>query len=211
MLQKIIAPYGTWESPISPQTLGLGIRLEDVQWAPSGELLWVEGRSGRGVLVCKTADDAPRDLTEVHSVSGRVGYGGGDFYAGKGMAIFAERDGRLYRVEYGGGLPRAITPAFGEAAAPVLSPDGRWVLFIQSYEKTDRLALVDAAGASWPRILVEGADFYMQPVWHPDGNRIAWVEWNNPNMPWDGSLLKTAQFDPAQGTISSIATLAGGT
>jgi dipeptidyl aminopeptidase/acylaminoacyl peptidase len=210
MTEKKIAPFGTWESPISPQMLGLGTRLEDVQWAPSGELLWLEGRSGRGVLVFKAGDDAPRDLTDVHSVEGGVGYGGGEFTAGDGFAVFAEKDGRLYRVDFNGGKPHPITPAFGAAAAPVLSPDGKWLLYVHSYEKTDRLAVVDVDGRRWPSILAQGADFYMQPVWQPGGRRIAWVEWNHPNMPWDGTLLRTARFDPEGCAIADARSLAGG-
>jgi dipeptidyl aminopeptidase/acylaminoacyl peptidase len=208
--EKIIAPFGTWESSITPATLGLGIRLEDVQWAPSGELVWLEGRSGKGVLVCRAEQDASRDLTEIHRVSGGVGYGGGDFIAGRGFAVFAEKDGRLYRVDYSGGIPRAISPPFGAAAAPVLSPDGCLVAYVHASEKTDRLALVDAEGKDWPRILAAGADFYMQPVWHPDGRRIAWIEWNHPNMPWDGTRLHIANFDPAACALSNVRMLAGG-
>jgi dipeptidyl aminopeptidase/acylaminoacyl peptidase len=42
--------------------------------------------------------------------------------------------------------------------------------------------------------LARGADFYMQPVWHPQGHSLAWIEWNHPNMPWDGTRLKLAQI-----------------
>jgi dipeptidyl aminopeptidase/acylaminoacyl peptidase len=210
MQGKTIAPFGTWVSPISPESLGLGIRLEDVQFASSGEVLWLEGRSGKGVLVCQKEGAAPRDISGDLSVHGGVGYGGGDFCAGNGCAVFAEKDGRLFRVDFGAEVPRAITPAFGAAASPAISPDGRFILYVHSYEKTDRLALVDSEGRAWPRILVEGADFYMQPVWHPDGARIAWVEWNHPNMPWDGAALKSARFDPATISLTDQMTLVGG-
>ena len=42
---------------------------------------------------------------------------------------------------------------------------------------------------TWPYQLARGADFYMQPAWHPSGTQIAWIEWDHPNMPWDGTRL----------------------
>ena len=42
---------------------------------------------------------------------------------------------------------------------------------------------------SWPVKLASGHDFFMQPCWHPDGQRIAFVAWDHPNMPWDGTRL----------------------
>jgi dipeptidyl aminopeptidase/acylaminoacyl peptidase len=212
MPERQPAPYGAWSSPFTPQILSLSIRLEDVQWTPDGgALLWVEGRSGKGVLVIREGNDIPRDLTERHNVRGGVGYGGGEFAPGRGFAVFAERDGRLYRVEYSGGVPRPITPGFGASAAPALSPDGKWVLYVHSYEGEDSLALVDSEGQCWPQRLVQGADFYMQPVWSPRGDRIAWVDWSHPNMPWDGSVLRSARIvlDGAAPLLGEITVLAG--
>ena len=36
----------------------------------------------------------------------------------------------------------------------------------------------------------------MQPVWNVDGSALAWVEWDHPNMPWDGARLVLARFQP---------------
>jgi dipeptidyl aminopeptidase/acylaminoacyl peptidase len=47
---------------------------------------------------------------------------------------------------------------------------------------------------------VEGHDFIMQPRWHPDGDRIAWIAWDHPRMPWDGTELWTAILDLHGGT-----------
>jgi dipeptidyl aminopeptidase/acylaminoacyl peptidase len=208
--EKQSAPFGTWVSPVTPQSLSLNIRLEDVQWNPDGSaLLWVESRAGKGVLVIREGGDLARDLTETHNVRGGVGYGGGLFSPGKGFAVFAEKAGRLYRVEYAGGSARPITPGFGDSAAPALSPDGRWVLFVHSYEGEDSLALVDSDGRQWPRKLAEGADFYMQPVWSPRGDRIAWVDWNFPNMPWDGTVLRCARISKDPPELEAVTVLAG--
>ena len=65
-----------------------------------------------------------------------------------------------------------------------------------------------------PYSLVSGADFYANPVISPDGSQLAWVEWNHPQMPWDGSLLKTGTLRDEQGNLSidpsSIEIIAGG-
>ncbi|MEM1350307.1 MAG: S9 family peptidase, partial [Myxococcota bacterium] len=60
--------------------------------------------------------------------------------------------------------------------------------------------------------VAEGADFYMQPAWHPTGERLAWVEWNHPNMPWNGTVLRTAGVTvDAKGIhVGEVETWAGG-
>ncbi len=64
--------------------------------------------------------------------------------------------------------------------------------------------------AEWPTKLVEGADFYMQPIWHPSGEAIAWVEWDHPNMPWDGTRLMYAVLEGDPPEIQAAQNLAGG-
>lgn len=182
--------YGLWPSLITPSSLAQGKRLSDLAWDSSSEtLVWLEDRSDRGVLVSARMDgQARRDLTDELSVRARVGYGGGALTAAHGQVIFAS-GGRLYRQSLAAGAAHAITPAFGAAASPRVSPDGRWVLFVHSYEEDDSLGLVDIDGRWWPQKLVQGHDFYMQPAWHPSGERIAWIAWDHPNMPWDGTAL----------------------
>ncbi len=191
-------PYGLWPSPLTPQTMA-GIRLSDAAWDSDGQtLVWLEGRGDQGVLVAQTGQDAPRDLTVGQSVRARVGYGGGDFTVGNGYVYFVDgASGRLLRQPLSAGPAVPITPAFGHAASPTLSPDGRWLLYVHSDDQqTDRLALVDVAGAQWPRIVASGADFYMQPCWRPDGQQVAWVQWDHPQMPWDGTQLYLANVQP---------------
>ena len=193
---KMQKPYGLWESPITAVSVSQGIRLNDVQWDRDGDsLVWLEGRSGIGMLVAKPGDAAGYDLNGEISCRGGVGYGGGEFTICGQRVIFAGKDGRLYQRSLDPEKPRAITPAYGSVASPKISPDGEFVLFVFSDGETDLLGVVDAVGKKWPQKLVEGADFYNQPIWHPDGDMIAWVEWDHPNMPWDGTRLKLGKVE----------------
>ena len=196
--------FGLWESPITPKSLASSLRLGEPCWDTDGQTLgWIEGRSDRGVLVVQKMDGgAPRDLTTDLSVRAFVGYGGGDFTLSHGAAYFVgQADQRIYRQELSGGSARAITPAFGASANPTISPDGRWLAYVHTYEDVDSIAVVDTQGKHWPQRLGEGRDFYMQPAWSADGQRIAWVEWDHPNMPWDGTELRVTDLAFPEGAL----------
>ncbi len=205
--------FGTWSSPITGKAIASGISLRDVQWNDAGDtLLWWENRGKTGVLLAKTGADAPRDLTDLSlNVAGRVGYGGGAFTVGAGHAYFVA-EGRLYKQALAGGAPRAITPEYGSFASPAVSGDGRWLVYVHSYEHVDGLALVDSDGSIFPRKLAYGTDFLMQPVWHPAGGQIAYIAWNHPQMPWNGSELRLIRLADDGGGIpyaDEIVTLTG--
>ncbi len=51
--------------------------------------------------------------------------------------------------------------------------------------------------------VVSGPDFVSDARWSPDGDSLAWLEWNHPAMPWDASTLKV------QNAMGSV-TVAGG-
>jgi dipeptidyl aminopeptidase/acylaminoacyl peptidase len=200
-------PFGLWPSSLSPAALSLRPRLEDVQFDSDGQtLVWLEKRNGQGVLVVRRPGDSPRDLTAGIKIGAGVGYGGGDFTVRNGRVVFSS-GGRLYTLPVEGGSPHPVTPAYGDCASPVLSPDGSKILYVHSYERADCIALVDSQGENFPVKLAHGADFYMQPVWHPNGQYVAWVEWDHPQMPWDGTRLMIARLEGT--TLSDIRRLNG--
>jgi dipeptidyl aminopeptidase/acylaminoacyl peptidase len=45
-------------------------------------------------------------------------------------------------------------------------------------------------------VLVKGEAFYASPRLSPDGQRLAWLSWNHPDMPWDGTRLWLAERGP---------------
>jgi dipeptidyl aminopeptidase/acylaminoacyl peptidase len=66
---------------------------------------------------------------------------------------------------------------------------------------------LDGSAADNPdaiRTLVTGADFFAYPTPSPDGNWLAWICWNHPHMPWDGTELRVAPVEngmPGKGRL----------
>ena len=114
-------------------------------------------------------------------------------------------DQRLYLTSPDGQEPAPLTPdpaGPGSAALRyadlVLSPSRTEVWCVQ--ERHDdgkvRRAIVAvpldgsaADNADAIRILVDGFDFFAFPTPSPDGRWLAFICWNHPHMPWDGSEL----------------------
>ena len=94
-----------------------------------------------------------------------------------------------------------------------LSPDGAEIWCVQERHDDGKVtrAIVavplDGSAAANPeaiRELVTGSDFFAFPTPSPDGSRLAWVCWNHPRMPWDGTELRVAMLSdglPAKGRI----------
>jgi len=206
-------PFGLWPSPFSARWAAQKTRLDDVQWSVDGlNLVWLESRPGGAVLVAQGGIDAARDLTFEHSPGGGIGYGGGAFGIGRlsdqdetcpirSGLVFADRNGCLYRLDLQNERLHPLTSTPGAAAAPIPSPDGRWVVFVASDGRSDRLGLVSTQGRDWPIQLARGADFYMQPTWHPSGDWLAWVEWDHPSMPWESTRLQIARLETDSSSI----------
>src|ERR671919_196231 len=74
-----------------------------------------------------------------------------------------------------------------------MAPYGSWPTPITS-DVVNELVVVDAAGEGEPRVLVTGPDFVSDPRLSPDGARLCWLQWNHPDMPWDGTELVVADL-----------------
>jgi len=209
------ASYGEWRSPIdgadvARKQVGLAFPVID-----AAGVWWQESRpeeGGRLAVVCQGPDGVKRDMlpmpwnarTRVHE------YGGKSYLPLPDGFIFANfGDQRLYRCR-ASGAPVALTPApHGEAADRfadfVLSPGGDEVWCVRERHGADgRITRtivtvpLDGSGAGDPgaiRILVSGSDFYAYPAPSPDGTRLAWICWDHPQMPWDGTELRVAALN----------------
>ena len=72
----------------------------------------------------------------------------------------------------------------------------------------DGSAVSDAAAI---RVLVSGAQFFAFPTPSPDGTKLAWINWNHPNMPWDGTELRVGSSSGGTLDVSDAALVMGGT
>ncbi len=218
-----IAPYGSWESPITAAMLTeTGVRLMEIR--VDGEAVyWLEGRpleGGRYALVIHSGGET-RDLlpppwnarTLVHE------YGGGSYTVRDGTVFFANYDDqRVYRLEPGG-EPVAVTPEppadrAWRYADLTLTPDGATIVCVRERhdtggEPSNKLVAFPADGSRQPEVLAFGRDFYSSPRFSPDGTGLAWVEWDHPNMPWDGTELRVGAY--ADGAVRDVRRVAGDT
>jgi dipeptidyl aminopeptidase/acylaminoacyl peptidase len=59
-----------------------------------------------------------------------------------------------------------------------------------------------ASDAAAIRVLVTGAQFFAFPTPSPDGTKLAWINWNHPSMPWDGTELRVAAVSGVDGPVN---------
>ena len=118
-LEPVAAPYGTWKSPITAQTVAAAaLRLGSVA-LDGDDIYWIEGRpedAGHNVIVKRSADGRIADVTPARTnVRTRVHeYGGAAYTVSRGIVYYAEfADQRLYRLEPGG-TPVPLTPPGGD-------------------------------------------------------------------------------------------------
>jgi len=199
-------------SPISIELLNSLPRINEIRFNRDGKsLIWSESLGAQGVIFKGKTRASARRLSGDQSARGSVGYGGGDFDVNETGVVFPGRSGNLFTTAFDRrGDPKAITPAWGSVAAPAFSPDGKWVIYCYHAGGTDGLALTRVHGLTWPSQLVQGADFYMQPVWHPSSERIAWVEWDHPYLPWYASCIKLGELGGMQLRLLEEHWIAGG-
>ena len=59
-------------------------------------------------------------------------------------------------------------------------------------------------------VLAAGHDFYAAPRVSPDGTQLAWLTWDHPRMPWEGSELWVAELATARRARAPRGRRAGG-
>ncbi|MEO8806829.1 MAG: S9 family peptidase [Burkholderiaceae bacterium] len=218
--ERVVAPFGSWASPVTTDLIvGETIRLGQLA-VLDADIFWTEGRpaeQGRNVLVWCSADGQAQDLTPAPlNVRSRVHeYGGGAFTVGRRAGFFThDADQQLWRIR-AGEAPQALTDAPGQrhADAVIDALHKRLVCVREDHSAggeavTTLVSIRLSNGAA--TVLASGHDFYSTPRLSPDGRQLAWLSWDHPNMPWDGSELWLADV-LADGSLGVARRVAGST
>ncbi|MYR46147.1 prolyl oligopeptidase family serine peptidase [Streptomyces sp. SID5910] len=229
--------YGSWPSPIDAALAAAHDGRPDDVGFVGDEVWWTAPRpaeGGRRTLVRRHPDGTEEPvLPPPWNVRSRViEYGGRPWTAlttptGPLVVFVNFADQRLYAYEPGGAEPRPLTP---------LSPVGGGLRWAEPQARPERgevwcvleeftgdgpgdvrrvLAAVplDGSAAGDRGAVRELTDdrhrFVTGPRVSPDGQRAAWLAWDHPRMPWDGTELLVADIG-TDGTFRDARTVAGG-
>ena len=216
------APYGSWQSPITSDLIaGHSVGLSQ-PLIEGDDIYWIEMRpteGGRNVIVKRGFSGAMVDVnpqpfnarTRVHE------YGGGDYVVSNGKIYFSNfADQRLYSMSVGT-EPQAITAAANMRYAEATFDERRGRLICVREDHTalgseavnTLVSLRSTGNDDCGEVLVSGNDFYSSPRLNSDKSQLAWLTWNHPNMPWDGTELWLGELKE-DGSVSDSRQVAGG-
>lgn len=204
-MAKNILPCGSWKSPITSDLItSESVTLDQVH-IYDGSVYWLERRpmeSGRSVIV-SFCDNTTKDMipppfnarSRVHE------YGGGVYCAcDHGIFFVNDADQDIYRIRDSSN-PQRITNIENARFADLCfdSRHNRILCVCEDHsnsatEPVNSLVSIDVTTGAIST-LHQGYDFYSSPRINQDGSKLAWLSWNHPNMPWDGTELWLADVN----------------
>ncbi|WP_433509677.1 prolyl oligopeptidase family serine peptidase [Nonomuraea sp. CA-143628] len=201
---------------------------------PAGlEVWWDEPRpheGGRRCVVRRLPDGSLVDaLPEGWNARNRVvEYGGRSWrpLPGGGLVFTNWSDQRIYRLdgppttgdpavgltaagEPVAGEPVALTPEGTARYADLYLPPGRDEVWAVREQDNVRDLVAVPLNSGPLRVIIKAQHFLMNPRISPGGGYVAWIGWDHPNMPWDGTELCVAPLDD-DGTAGPYQVIAGG-
>jgi len=215
---KRTAACGNWPSPISAAVVAAGASPLSQPQLEGADVYWLAGRAsegGRTTLMRQRGADVTEMTPAPFNVRSRVHeYGGGACLVASGVVYFSNfSDNRLYAIR-DGAAPAPITQPGQHRFADFGFDAGRNRLLAVredhsggSAQPVNTLCAVGPDGSE--TVLVHGSDFYAAPRLSPDGRQLAWLCWDHPRMPWQGTELWVAEV-LADGALGTPRLVAGG-
>ncbi|WKT39820.1 Peptidase S9, prolyl oligopeptidase, catalytic domain [Fusarium oxysporum f. sp. vasinfectum] len=183
----------------------------------SGRAFYTESREDGSTTIVEILKDSIKDiLPSEYSAENSVYEYGGSTYAvlPDDRIIFSNKGDTVHILNPDSKEVDKLTGhsnlRYSNFEANLTSP---WVLANQEDHEHDTpdgvrnyIVAINTETAEVKRIL-DTADFYYEPYFSPDGSKLAWLEWNHPELPFDSARLYTAAWN--DGTISDISLIVG--
>jgi len=206
-----VAQPGTWVSPVTPEMLSqAGISMGFTQTF-DGDVFWDESRpteNGRNVVVSRTNSDilpAPWNAsTRVHEMGG-LSWLVGIWNEQPGL-IFAEKSDQRVYWKPASGEPEPITPESSPGNLVrysdfLIRGNEIWCVREVTEGANTNRELIAINSAKQIRVLDATSHFYAHLALSPDQKQLAWISWEHPQMPWDGTELRIAKIDESANLI----------
>ncbi|MEM9467392.1 MAG: prolyl oligopeptidase family serine peptidase [Actinomycetota bacterium] len=203
-----VTPYGEWPSPITAESLVSGAVGIAECCVDGADIWWAEARPDEGgrTALMRRRDGVTEEITPPEAYVRTLvhEYGGGSWWAQNGIAYYVDvSDQRLRRLVPGQEptflTPEPETPRGLRFADLRVTPDDRWVVAVREDHRGDgepqNSIVAVATDGSGVNPLFDGPDFVSSPRLNPAGDRLAFVWWQHPNMPWDRVTLQSVPFD----------------
>lgn len=191
------APYGSWQSPISAQNVAEGAAKFSEVKLIDRQIYWLESRpsaGGRTTLMKWSAQEGEKELlSQEYNVRSRVHeYGGGALLiAGEKIYFINDQDQQVHCLDQVGNIRKVTsleTCRFADGYANAAGTELYYVMEKHGGSVENSIVKVDPSSGV-VQTIASGNDFYSNPRISPDGRQLAYLTWNHPNMPWDGSEL----------------------
>lgn len=200
------APFGSWPSPITAQMAANGtLRFSEIT-ATADNIYWLEGRpwqGGRVALMAWNAENLEQELLPLeYSVRSKVHeYGGGALCVGKEALYFVrDKDQQIYSLDHDKIIKKITSRDTARFADGCAHPNNESLFYVmEEHTGNDVInSIVKITLDGTIKKIAAGNDFYSNPRVSPDGKQLAYITWNHPNMPWDGTTLWVIDLESEQ-------------
>ena len=217
-----LASFGTWKSPLTAHIATANYVSFSELLVDGADLYFLELRPHEGGRTTLNVRSQQGNIVEVTPAPWNVRtkvheYGGSSYTVANGLVYFVNaEDQDIYCIDnLSKDTPQQITNSGNTErfANLVHDPNRDRLICVRETHLNDQvlndLVQVDVSNREC-RVLHQGHDFYGQPKLSPCGNRIAFLAWDLPDMPWDSTLLHVANFTDI-GELGNAFQVAGGT
>ncbi|MAJ82330.1 MAG: hypothetical protein CMF41_05375 [Legionellales bacterium] len=168
----------------------------------NGNIFWLEGSGDSDKDQLFMYDDQLCEQEVPFNISSRVNeYGGGDLHVGSSGAIYTvnESDQQIYcRSDNFSSWVRITQTNNARYADMHETPYGVMAVQELHLPNEEVIQSIVIIKNNETRTLIEGQDFYAAPKLSPDKQKVAFLSWNHPNMPWDECILSIGDFSESK-------------